>query len=163
MREELKTLGADIVVTDEEVMDKGFSEKVKEWTNGGREKVRLGLNCVGGKQVNSMAKILAPGSHLVTYGAMSKQPVQLPTGLLIFKEIHFDGFWVSKWSEQNPEEKKKTVEHVLDLTREGKFKDIPVDEVKWDHETKQDTLVQAVQGTLGGFRKGKGVFLFGNT
>ncbi|KAK4993707.1 mitochondrial 2-enoyl thioester reductase [Elasticomyces elasticus] len=155
MRDELKELGADVVVTDEEVMEKGFSDKVKEWTNGGREKVRLGLNCVGGKIVNSMAKTLAPDAHMVTYGAMSKQPVTLPAGILIFKNISFDGFWVSKWSERHPEEKQKTVEHVLDLTRQGKFKDTPVQEVPWSWNTKEEELVRAVQGTLEGFRSGK--------
>ncbi|KAI9661203.1 MAG: mitochondrial 2-enoyl thioester reductase [Bathelium mastoideum] len=163
LKAELKELGADVVVTDTEAQEKGFGEKVKEWTNGGREGVPLGLNCVGGKIVNAMAKVLSPGAHLVTYGAMSKQPVQLPTGLLIFKNISFDGFWVSKWSEQNPEEKKRTVDDVLNLTRQGKFKDIPVEEVVWNHDTKQDELVHAVQGTLEGFRKGKNVFIFGNT
>ncbi|KAF4553737.1 NADPH quinone oxidoreductase-like protein [Elsinoe fawcettii] len=160
---DLKSLGADIVVTDEEVADKGFSQQVKEWTNGGREKVRLGLNCVGGKAVNNMAKALSPYAHLVTYGGMSKQPVTLPTAMLIFKNISFDGFWVSKWSEENPEEKLKTVENVLDLTRQGKFKDIPVQEVEWTRNTGQDTLISAVQGTLGGFRAGKGVFMFRDT
>ena len=163
MKKELQALGADIVVTDEEALDKGFSEKVKEFTNGGREPVRLGLNCVGGKIVNSMCKTLASDGHMVTYGAMSKQPVSLPTALLIFKNVHFDGFWVSKWSERNPEEKKKTVKHVLDLTREGKFKDVPLQPVMWNWETKQEALIDAVQGTLGGFRAGKGIFLFEDT
>lgn len=161
--EDLKSLGADVVVTDEEVMERGFSDKIKEWTNGGREQMKLGLNCVGGKIVNDMAKVLSPYAHMVTYGGMSKKPVTLPTALLIFKNISFDGFWVSKWSEENPEEKLKTVEHIMDLTREGKFKDMPVQEVEWTRNTSQETLVSAVQGTLGGFRAGKGVFMFRDT
>ncbi|KAK8192622.1 mitochondrial 2-enoyl thioester reductase [Zalaria obscura] len=163
MKKELEELGADIVVTDEQAMDKGFRDQVKEWTNGGREKVRLGLNCVGGKIVNSMAKVVAPYSRIVTYGAMSKQPVTLPAGLLIFSNVSFDGFWVSKWSESYPEEKQRTIDHVLDLTREGKFKDIPVQEVPWKWGTKQEELVDAVQGTLEGYRSGKGVFVFSET
>ncbi len=162
LKKELRDLGATVVVTDEELQAGTFKERVEEWTNGGREKVRLGLNCVGGK-MSSMAKILAPGSHLVTYGAMSKQPLLLPAGFLIFNDIVFDGFWVSKWSDANPEEKKRTVEEVLQLTREGKFKDVPVQEVPWSWETKKEDLVEAVQGTLEGFRKGKGVFVFGDT
>ncbi|KAL2355386.1 trans-2-enoyl-CoA reductase-like protein [Cryomyces antarcticus] len=160
---ELKDLGADVVVTDEELQDKGFGERVKEWTNGGREKVRLGLNCVGGKPATAMARVLSPEAYMVTYGAMSKQPVMLPASLLIFKNVHFDGFWVSKWAERNPAEKKRTVEDVLSLTRKGLFKDAPVLEVPWGFETKQEVLVEAVQGTLEGFRKGKGVFVFENT
>lgn len=163
LKQELEGLGADVVVTDQEAMGKGFRDQVQEFTNGGREPVRLALNCVGGKLVNSMAKILEEGSHVVTYGAMARAPVTVPASLQIFKDISFDGFWVSRWSAKHPEEKEKTVQHVLDLTREGKFKDIPVQEVKWDWDTKQDVLVDAVQGTLDGFRPGKSVFVFGET
>ncbi|KAF2723129.1 NAD(P)-binding protein [Polychaeton citri CBS 116435] len=161
--DELKSLGADVVMTDEEANGKGFRSQVKEMTHGGREPVRLALNCVGGQLVNSMAKVLAPFSHVVTYGAMSKQPVTLPTGLLIFSNINFSGFWVSKWSESNPEEKEKCIQEILTLTKEGKFKDVPFAPVKWEYGTKQDELVQAVQGTLEGFRGGKGIFVFGET
>ena len=163
LREDLEGLGADVVVTDEEVEGRGFRDLVKEVTNGGREPIRLGLNCVGGSLVNSMAKLLAPGGKMVTYGAMSKQPVQLPAGLLIFKNIGFEGFWVSKWSESRPEEKEACVQEILDLTREGKFKDMPMQPLKWEWGTKQEELVDAVAGTLEGFRAGKGIFVFGET
>jgi mitochondrial enoyl-[acyl-carrier protein] reductase / trans-2-enoyl-CoA reductase len=58
MKAELKELGADIVLTEDELMEKGFKDQVKEWTNGGREQVGLALNCVGGKPTTAMAKIL---------------------------------------------------------------------------------------------------------
>ena len=163
LRDELLSLGATKVITEDELLGKEFSGMVKEWANGGREPVRLGLNCVGGKSALSVAKVLSPGAHVVTYGAMSKKPVELPTGLLIFKDLHFDGFWVSKWSDRNPTEKRQTVEDVLRMTREGRFKDVPVVQCKWDWETKEDVLKEAVQGTLEGFRAGKGVFTFGET
>ncbi|KAM3421181.1 hypothetical protein BST61_g1590 [Cercospora zeina] len=160
---DLNSLGADVVVTDEELRGKGFRDQVKEFTNGGREKIRLALNCVGGPLVNDMAKHLAPGSPVVTYGAMSKQPVQLPMGLLIFKDINFHGFWVSRWADKNPQQKEDCVNEILNLTRQGKFQDIPMDPVTWNYDTKQDELVGAVQGTLEGFRSGKGIFVFGKT
>jgi len=163
LKQDLKSLGADVVITDTELQSSQIKDRVSEWTNGGREDIRLGLNCVGGKPVTAMAKLLASEAHLVTYGAMSKQPVMLPTGLLIFKNIHFDGFWVSKWSERHPDQKQKMVEHILDLYREGKFRDIPFQELKWDWDTKAETLIDAVQGTMEGFRSGKGIFVFGKT
>lgn len=163
LKAELHALGADVVVTDEEVADKGFRARVKELTHGGREPVRLGLNCVGGKLVTDMTKILAAGAHMVTYGAMSKQPVTLPTGALIFQNISFDGFWVSRWSEANPEAKEACVREILDWTRKGEFRDTPMDPVRWDWQSKQEELVSAVQGTLEGFRSGKGIFVFGET
>lgn len=32
---------------------------------------------------------------MVTYGAMALQPVALPAGLLIFKDLSFRGFWLT--------------------------------------------------------------------
>lgn len=163
MKDELLGLGATKVVTESELMEKGFSDQVKEWTNGGRSSVKLGLNCVGGKPTSALVKCLSPSGHLVTYGAMSKQPLQLPTGLLIFKDIKFSGFWVSRWSDKHPEEKKRTVDEILEMTRRGQFRDIPVQEMRWEWGTEEGTLKEAVQGTLEGFRAGKGVFVYGDT
>lgn len=163
MKDELIGLGATKVVTENELMEKGFSEQIKEWTNGGREQIKVGLNCVGGKPTSALVKCLSHGGHLVTYGGMSKQPLQLPTAALIFKDIKFSGFWVSRWSDAHLEEKKKTVDDILEMTRQGKFKDIPVQELKWDWGTEEKTLKEAVQGTLQGFRAGKSVLVFGDT
>lgn len=163
MKDELLELGATKVVTESELMEKGFSEQVKEWTNGGRDKVKVGLNCVGGKPTQALVKCLSQGGHLVTYGGMSKQPVALPTAALIFKDIKFSGFWVSRWSDSHIEEKKKTVDEILEMTRLGMFKDIPVQELTWEWGTEEGILKEAVQGTLGGFRAGKGVFVYGDT
>lgn len=44
--------------------------------------------------------MLAPGGVHVTYGAMGMQPVSVPAGLLIFKDIRFVGFWLSGSSRQ---------------------------------------------------------------
>ena len=110
-----------------------------------------------------MAKLLSSSAHFVTYGAMSKQPLTIPASMLIFKDIHFHGFWVSRWAEEHPEEKQKTVADVLDMTRKGEFKDMPVDEIKWEWETKGEELVAKVKDTLEGYRDGKGIFVFGKT
>ena len=163
LREEMRALGAEKVVTDKEVAEKGFRDRVMEWTNGGREEVRLGLNCVGGEAGMAMARVLGKGASLVTYGAMSKAPMRVGAGMLIFQDLRFQGFWVSRWSERFPEEKKRTVEEILGLYREDKFVDVPSVDVPWNLDTKKEELVEAVQGTLEGYRKGKGIFVFGDT
>ncbi|CAO2647724.1 Nn.00g086460.m01.CDS01 [Neocucurbitaria sp. VM-36] len=163
LKAELKELGADVVITDTELQSQGIKDLSKEWTNGGREKIRLALNCVNGKAATAMAKLLSSSSHFVTYGAMSKQPLTIPASMLIFKDIHFHGFWVSRWAEKNPEDKKATVADVLDMYRKKEFKDIPVDEIKWEWETKGEELIAKVKDTLEGYREGKGIFVFGKT
>ena len=161
MKKELLDLGANAVITEAELLASGkMREFVKDLTKGGKEPIRLALNCVGGSNGTALAKYLAPGSYHVTYGAMAKQPLSLPAGLLIFKDIKFQGFWVSRWSDQNPVLKENSVRDVLRMTREGKFKDIPVQQVKWEWDTKGEELAEQVQGTLGGFRSGKGVLMY---
>ena len=160
LKQELRELGATAVVTEAELLSGDFKNKVNELTRNGKEPIRLALNCVGGKSATALAKTLAPGSHLVTYGAMSKQPVSLPSGLLIFKNLAFDGFWVSKWGDKNPQLKENTINDVLQLTRSGKFKDIPVDEIRWNWETEGPALTAGVQETLSGYRDGKGLLKF---
>ncbi|KAL8746870.1 MAG: hypothetical protein Q9190_001163 [Brigantiaea leucoxantha] len=161
LKKELRDLGAGVVVSEEEVREKGFGDRLKEWTGG--KDVRLGLNCVGGDAAMSMAKVLGAGGTMVTYGAMSKSPMRVGAGMLIFKDLRFCGFWVSKWGDRFPEEKKRTIDEVLRLTREGKFADTPMVNVPWTWDTKKEELVEAIEGTLEGFRKGKGIFKFEDT
>jgi mitochondrial enoyl-[acyl-carrier protein] reductase / trans-2-enoyl-CoA reductase len=163
LKRELKDLGADAVVTEPEFLSRDWKDRLVELTRGGREIVGLGLNCVGGKSATAVARSLSEGGTMVSYGGMSKQPVALPTGLLIFKDIRFLGFWLSKLNERDPVGRKHMVDDILGLIRSSQFKDSPVDEVAWDWETEEAKLRDAVAGTLGGFRKGKGVFVFGDT
>jgi trans-2-enoyl-CoA reductase len=163
LAKELKDLGADVVITDEALQSREIRDQVKEWTNGGRESINLALNCVNGKAATAMAKLLDPNSHFVTYGAMSKQPLTIPASMLIFKDIHFHGFWVSRWSKDFPSDKKTTVEDVLDMYRAGTFVDTPTEAIKWEWETKGEELISKVKDTLEGYREKKGVFVFGQT
>merc|ERR1711939_558868 len=55
LKKELQDLGADVVITDAELQSSEIKDKIAEWTNKGREKIKLGLNCVGGKPVGAMA------------------------------------------------------------------------------------------------------------
>lgn len=161
MKKELTDLGATAVITESDLLSSAkFREIVNGLTRGGKEPIRLALNCVGGQSATALAKVLAPDSCHVTYGAMAKQPVNLPAGMLIFKNLKFDGFWVSRWGDQNPALKLDSIRDVLNLTRQGKFKDIPVQEVKWNQDTAGEQLAEQVQGTLGGFRAGKGVLMY---
>ena len=43
--------------------------------------------------------LLRDGSSMVTYGGMSRKPVCIPTGRLIFNDISLRGFWLSRWTE----------------------------------------------------------------
>jgi trans-2-enoyl-CoA reductase len=92
---ELEALGADVVLTDTADLRKEIPAR----TDGA--KMKLALNAVGGESALSIANALAPHGTHVTFGAMAMQPVRIPNGLLIFKDIRFRGFWVTKWYEES--------------------------------------------------------------
>ncbi|KAH8171755.1 zinc-binding dehydrogenase domain-containing protein [Sarocladium implicatum] len=163
LREELSALGADVVVTESEFLSREWRDRLAEITRQGRDKIGLGLNCVGGKSATAMARSLAENGTLVTYGGMSKQPVMLPIGLMIFKNIQFKGFWLSLWNKSDVAGRGHMINDLLNIIREGKFKDTPVEEVPWEWDSEEETLRNAAQKGLDGFRKGKGVFVFGDT
>ena len=79
LQDDLKALGADVVVTPQKVREQVKTE--------GLPAPKLALNCVGGEVATTFAKMLEPGGTLVTYGGMSMQPVTIPTPVLIFKDI----------------------------------------------------------------------------
>lgn len=163
LKKELRDLGADFVVTESQFLSREWRDQLAEITRKGREQISLGLNCVGGKSATAIARSLGEGATMVSYGGMAKQPVSLPVGLLIFKDIRFVGFWLSRWNEQDPTGRKHMINDVLDTIRSGQFRDVPIEEVKWDWDTQEETLRNAVQKGLQGFRSGKGVFTFGET
>ena len=94
LAEELKAIGADVVVTEEVDLRK----EVKALCSG--KKPKLGLNAVGGASALNVANSLANGGTLVTFGAMSKQALKVPNGLLIFQNMKFCGFWLKRWREK---------------------------------------------------------------
>ncbi|KAI2605470.1 NAD(P)-binding protein [Hypoxylon fragiforme] len=166
LKHELLELGATRVVTDLEFESRAFQAEVADLTSrdsAAADGVRLGLNCVGGKSAQAMTRVLGRGGTLVTYGGMARQPIELPASRLIFKDLRFFGFWLSRWADRNPAAKEQTVHDILSLIREGKLADAPVVEVPWTWGTKAEELRGAVQRTLDGFKSGKGVFVFRDT
>ncbi|TQV93375.1 hypothetical protein V2A60_010209 [Cordyceps javanica] len=163
LEQELHQLGADVVVTESQFLSREWKDQLATITRNGRDSIGLALNCVGGKSATTLARALGEGGTMVTYGGMSRQPIALPVGLLIFKDIRFVGFWLSNWNERDAVGKKHMVGDILDMMRQGKFSDIPVEGVPWNWETEENKLRDAVQLGLKGYRSGKGVFLFGET
>lgn len=58
--------------------------------------IKLGLNAVSGSSGEYLSKLLAPHACLVTYGAMAKKPLPVSFSSLVFREISYKGFWISK-------------------------------------------------------------------
>jgi len=147
--QELRADGADVVLVDGD----NLREEVKNETGGAS--IHLGLNSVGGDSALRLANCLAPGATLVSFGAMSLQPLKIPTGLLIFKDLRFRGIWINKWYDNaTPPERMQTFQPLFDMARRGLLKTkvekaYPLSEVK-------AAVAHAAQGK----RSGKIVFEF---
>jgi mitochondrial enoyl-[acyl-carrier protein] reductase / trans-2-enoyl-CoA reductase len=112
--EELRQDGGDVVLVDTE----NLRDEVAEAT--GRAPIRLALNAVGGENALRVANTLAPEATMVTYGAMSFQPLRIPNGLLIFKNLHFCGFWVNKWYDRaTPQQRVETFLPLFEMAKRG--------------------------------------------
>jgi mitochondrial enoyl-[acyl-carrier protein] reductase / trans-2-enoyl-CoA reductase len=73
-----------------------------------------------------MAGLLGHNAHLVSYGAMSKQPLSLSTSLFIFKNLTSHGFWQSRWyMERTGEEREKLMDVLAGLMKDGKVWSLP--------------------------------------
>ncbi len=108
--EYLKHLGANCVITLEQLSD------VRQWTDG--EYPKLALNSVGGTSALQLIKSLAENGTLVTFGAMTNEPIRFPTRELIFKNIQLRGFWMDAWSRLRPElEVKSCLQHIFHLMK----------------------------------------------
>jgi trans-2-enoyl-CoA reductase len=147
--DELRVEGGDVVLIDGE----NLREEVKNATSGAS--IRLGLNAVGGDSALRLANCLAPGATMVTFGAMSLQPLKIPNGLLIFKDLRFRGIWINKWYDNaTMEERMNAFRALFDMAKRGLLrtkveKSYPLSEVK-------TAVAHAAQGK----RSGKIVFEF---
>jgi len=78
---------------------------------------------VGGKNATDCMRHLAFRGVMVTYGGMSKQPLTLPTGSLIFKDHRFFGYWMSRWSQENANtaQRSEMLSYLCDLIKNRKL------------------------------------------
>lgn len=110
-------LGADVVLTDE------ADSLAAARAFPGFAAPALALNAVGGDSALRLMDLLSPGGTLVTYGAMGRQPVKVPNGFLIFKDVRLQGFWLTRWMESAPASEVHAVYRQLaDLMLAGKMR-----------------------------------------
>jgi trans-2-enoyl-CoA reductase len=115
--DELRAEGGDVVLVDHEKL----RDEVKNATSGAA--IRLGLNSVGGDCALRLANCLAFGGTLVSFGAMSLQPLKIPTGLLIFKDLRFRGIWINKWyDEATMQMRMEAFKPLFEMARRGLLK-----------------------------------------
>ncbi|KAJ1721230.1 mitochondrial 2-enoyl thioester reductase [Coemansia erecta] len=147
---ELHALGADAVVGESELI--GALRKLEQ-------PARLALNCVGGRAAGLLARALAPGAWLVTYGGMARLPLALPTGPLVFGDVRACGFWMNRWYEARRDddaERDAMWRWLLRLAADGALQLPPMERVAWpgglDEPAALDIVRRAVEWQAGAKR-----------
>ena len=148
--DELRADGGDVVLIDSE----NLRDEVKNAIGGAP--IHLGLNAVGGESALRLMNCLATSGTLVTFGAMSLQPLKIPNGLLIFKDLRFRGIWINKWYDNaTPAERMAAFNPIFEMAGRGLLqtkveKSYPLNEIK-----------AAVEHAARAQRRGKIIFEFG--
>ncbi len=92
LNEDLKKLGLNEVVNTE---TENLPKRVLEITEG--QGVKCVLDSVGGTTTEEAMKCVAQGGKLLIFGLLSQKNPRLDVGLMIFKEITIQGFWLTEW------------------------------------------------------------------
>jgi len=149
--EELRTEGGDVVLMD----DENLRDEVKKATGGAP--IRLGLNAVGGESALRLMNCLAASGTLVTFGAMSLQPLKIPNGLLIFKDLRFRGIWINKWYDNaTPAERMAAFNPIFEMAGRGLL------QTKVEKTHSLSEIKAAVEHAARARRCGKIIFEFGS-
>ncbi len=119
---ELEALGiANAVSTASE----GWEARVTELT-GGAPIIRA-IDSIGGAATDAIMNTLAEGGMLMSFGAMSLEPLQISAANLLFKRATVKGFWGAKRTgELAPEEMGKLIGELVTMAATGVLK-LPVE------------------------------------
>lgn len=150
VKDELTSLGTTHVITEEENNLRDFNATVKSWVKSTNGQIRLGLNGISGKSSTAVARKLGNDGLMLTYGAMSMQPVILPPSIHIFKNVTSAGFWCTPIVEKDPELKKKIVNQLIEWYQQDKLIAAPATEI-----TPEGDLAAVYQEAVINSKKGK--------
>lgn len=121
---ELTALGiANVISTASD----GWKDKVRDITGGAP--INAAVDSIGGSASGDLADLLGDDGLLVSFGSMAGEPMQIPSGAAIFKQLTVKGFWGSKVSAaMSPEKKGQLIGEIIRLVAGGELK-LPVEAV----------------------------------
>ena len=148
--EELKELGGDEVILDSD----NLSDQIAKLTKNAD--IRFALDALAGEAPARLGCCLSNGGIVYNYGLVSKKNCQMPTWLMLNKDIKLQGFFAgTQFVERSLEGKKSLVSDLATLISEGKMPSkiagtYPLNRIK-------DALIHAADS--GASRDGKVILL----
>lgn len=149
-KEELLALGAHTIINEQ---SENLYKAVKAATNG--EMAKSAFDAVGGELGDKVLNCLQSGGLLQVYGLLSLQPIPLNSGLLIFKDLTVQGFWLTTWfMNLSGDERRSIIPKILGM--------LTTNELKADVEAEYqlEDWSKAIEHMEGPGRKGKILFDF---
>ncbi|WP_040866339.1 zinc-binding dehydrogenase [Nocardia exalbida] len=111
----LRELGYEPVLDTE---SEGWRDQVEAATSGAP--ILRAVDQVGGRAAAAELALLAPGGQLISFGALSGQPLSLDPGALIFKQVVIKGFWGAKRIEEiGAEHRGRLIRELIGLAADG--------------------------------------------
>ncbi|CDR33411.1 MDR family NADPH-dependent oxidoreductase [Criblamydia sequanensis] len=145
-KEELIQRGADYVLLEDAIFQNKFD--LGEIPNAD-----LALDAIGGPYADLFAEKLTQNGVIVSYGSLSKKPIEIKSRALIYKNITLKGFWVTKWLESlSKDEASKSFSELFSTLKDSSF-EIPIDRA-YPLKDFKEALAHAKRGS----RKGKIIF-----
>ncbi|MGW5726612.1 zinc-binding dehydrogenase [Nocardia beijingensis] len=114
----LRELGYEPVLDTE---SEGWRDQVEAATSGAP--ILRAVDQVGGRAAADELALLAPGGQLISFGALSGQPLTLDTGNLIFGQAVVKGFWGAKRIEEiGADQRGLLISELIDLAARGELR-----------------------------------------
>ncbi len=98
----LESLGADLVINTEK---EKLQKEIASHTGDG---VSVVFDAVGGVLGAKALASIKSGGRMMVFGLLSLENIPLNSGLLIFKNITVEGYWLSTWMESMDEKTRNT-------------------------------------------------------
>ena len=143
--DELAALGITNAVS---TASAGWQDKVRALT--GTAPIRAAVDSIGGTASRDLIELLGENGVLVSFGTMAGEPMQIPSGAVIFKQAIVKGFWGSKVSAAMPVQKRVAlIGELLKLVATGELT-LPVEAIY-----PLDRIADAVKASLAPGKAGK--------
>jgi mitochondrial enoyl-[acyl-carrier protein] reductase / trans-2-enoyl-CoA reductase len=143
LADELKALGADIVVVD----SSSLARQVGEATGDAR--IMLGVEAIGGAATGRLADCIATDGTLVHYGSMSGEDPKVTRNNFIYRGVRLTGFMLGRFlGRRSPEQIRAIYADLGGQVMAGKLS-APVDTV-YPIENIKDALAHADKGGRNG-------------
>ncbi|WP_373512866.1 zinc-dependent alcohol dehydrogenase family protein [Persicitalea sp.] len=122
LNEDLKKLGLNEVVN---TTTEDLPRRVRDITGG--QGVRCVVDSVGGDTTEAAMKCVGQGGKMLIFGLLSQKNPRLDVGLMIFKEITIQGFWLTEWMRKvDSQTRTQTAQSVIGWLASGEV-ELPVE------------------------------------